>query len=233
MHLKWCILFGQPVVIWLGIPCSLSPEVSTEIGSTGGIGDSLGMEVVSSSHLLSWGIVRGHSTIGVGNQGSSWDWEADGWNSKAIAQPRLSLSITLLLAGTWDGNVSCVHAWGRLKAIAPSSKTVAQPGLSFSLTLPETMSKTKIGSTGGVGDSLGMEVVSSSHLLSWGIVRGHSTIGVGNQGSSWDWEADSGDSKAIAQPRLSLSRNGGNQAGQSSSKSLHCRWCDCCCLPKS
>merc|ERR1719308_671512 len=196
----------------------------SKIGSTGGVGDSLGSQVVSSSHLLSWGVVRGHSTIGVGNQGGSWDWEADSGNSKAVAQPWLSLSITLLLAGAWDGNVEGVHAWGRLKAQAPSSKTIAQPGLSFSfsLTLPETMSKSKIGSAGGVGDSLGSQVVSSSHLLSWGVVRGHSTIGVGNQGGSWDWEADSGNSKAVAQPRLSLSRNSGHQAGQSSSKSLHC-----------
>merc|ERR1711942_513000 len=90
---------------------------------------------------------------------------------------------------------------------------------------------TEVGSTGGIGDGLGSQVVSSSQLLSWGVVRGHSTIGVGNQGGSWDWEADSRNS--VAQPRLSLSRNGGNQAGQSSSKSLHCRWYDCCCLPKS
>merc|ERR1719295_2289039 len=79
---------------------------------------------------------------------------------------------------------------------------------------------TEVGSTGGIGDGLGMQMVSSSQLLSWGVVWGHSTIGVGNQGSSWDWEANSGNSKAVAQPRLSLSRNGGNQAGQSSSKSL-------------
>merc|ERR1711942_178117 len=232
----WCIFFWSTCchLVWNSL-LPFSPESKTEIGSTGGIGDSLGSQVVSSSQLLSWGVVWGHSTIGVGNQGSSWDWEADSRNSKAVAQPWLSLSITLLLSGAWDGNVEGVHTWGRLKAIAPSSKTVAQPGLSlsFSLTLPETMSKSKIGSTGGVGDSLGSQVVSSSHLLSWGVVRGHSTIGVGNQWSGWDWEADSGDSKAVAQPRLSLSRNGGHQAGQSSSKSLHCRWCDCCCLPKS
>merc|ERR1719309_1250998 len=103
--------------------------------------------------------------------------------------------------------------------------------LSFGLELPAPFSpevSTEIGSTGGIGDGLGMQMVSSCQLLSWGVVWGHSTIGVGNQGGSWDWEADSGNSKAIAQPRLSLSRNGGHQAGQSSSKSLHCRWCDCC-----
>ena len=114
-----------------------SPEVSTEIGSAGGVGDSLGSQVVSSSQLLSWGVVWGHSTIGVGNQGGSWDWEADSWNSKAVAQPWLSLSFTLLLAGAWDGNVESVHAWGGLETPAPSSKTVAQPwlGLSFALLL--------------------------------------------------------------------------------------------------
>merc|ERR1719204_3076544 len=131
----------------------------SKIGSTGGVGDSLGSQMVSSCQLLSWGVVRGHSTIGVGNQGGSWDWEADSGNSKAVAQPWLSLSLALLLACAWDGDVEGVHAWGRLKAQAPSSKTVAQPGLSFSLTLPETMSKSKIGSTGGVGDSLGSQVV--------------------------------------------------------------------------
>merc|ERR1711942_443811 len=119
----WCIFFWSTCchLVWNSL-LPFSPEVSTKIGSTGGIGDSLGSQVVSSSHLLSWGVVWGHSTIGVGNQGGSWDWEADSWdweadswNSKTVAQPWLSFSITLpdamskSKASAWDGNVGCVH----------------------------------------------------------------------------------------------------------------------------
>merc|ERR1719204_1603719 len=150
----------------------------SKIGSAGGVGDSLGSQVVSSSQLLSWGVVRGHSTIGVGNQGSSWDWEADSGNSKAVAQPWLRLSNTLLLAGAWDGDVKCVYAWGRLKAQAPSSKTVAQPGLSFSLTLPETMHKSRASTWDGK--------VGCVHT--WGRLK-----------------AIAPSSKTVAQPGLSLS----------------------------
>ena len=119
-------------------------------------------------------------------------------------------------------------SWGS-QAVAVSEPWL---GLGLSLTLPDadvSKSESEVGSAGSIGDGLGGQVVSGGSLDRQGGVRGDGTVGVLDQltrvgmgvdggDNSWDGSDRVSQSKrGSGQPGLSLSGDGGNKAGQSSS----------------
>jgi len=81
--------------------------------------------VISGSSGNSWSDRWGHRTIGVSHQWSDWGASSWGPSSKAIAQPWLSLGLTLPNAPAWDWNVGSIDARGRLDSKSPGSKSIS------------------------------------------------------------------------------------------------------------
>merc|ERR1719206_1544710 len=135
------------VVVGLGLSLGLTlPDAVGQEGEGVDASATLG-EVVGSSQLLGWGVVGGHSTVGVGHQGGGRDGETDSWDGKAIAiaQPGLSLSLALALAeamapGAVDAEGSVVGGGGGKAGVAVA-QSVSEPwlGLSLGLTLPDAV----------------------------------------------------------------------------------------------
>ena len=229
--------WGQSISVntpGLGLGLGLTlPDTVSQDGKGSDTSTSLG-KVVSSSQLLGWGVVGGHSTVGVSHQGGNG--EADSGDSKAVAvaQPWLSLSLTLaetMSPGAVDakwGTIGKADSWGS-QAIAVSEPWL---GLGLSLTLPDadvSKSESEVGSAGSIGDGLGGQVVSGGSLDRQGGVRGDGTVGVLDQLTRVGMGVDGGDNswdgsdrvsqtkRGSGQPGLSLSGDGGNKAGESSS----------------
>jgi len=226
---SWVSISVNTPGLGLGLGLTL-PETVSQDGKGSDTSTSLG-KVVSSSQLLGWGVVGGHSTVGVSHQGGNG--EADSGDSKAVAvaQPWLSLSLTLaetMSPGAVDakwGTIGKADSWGS-QAVAVSEPWL---GLGLSLTLPDadvSKSESEVGSAGSIGDGLGGQVVSGGSLDRQGGVRGDGTVGVLDQLTRVGMGVDGGDNsdsrvsqtkRGSGQPGLSLSGDGGNKAGQSSS----------------
>jgi len=169
----------SPVGLGLSLSRTLAIGVATIGGQSWDAVSTIDATVSPVGLGLSLSVTLAIVVAAIGGQ----SWDAVSTIDVAVSPVGLGLSLTLAI-----DVVSAVASVGQGGDIGRVESRVAPVSLGVSLSLTLAI---KVGwVVDGEGDSsLGSKVVGSSNLLGWGVVRGHSTVGVCHQargGNNWD-----------------------------------------------